>query len=194
MEETTFWWTELVTSHLWASRTPPVSWMISPASRLDPKGVTQHVHESCPFSSQPGTAGARPTALHRLLPCSLHPEPCHARASRGSVPAASAACAAASAWAGGGWGQGWPPDLGLRPHLTTAHDAPTFPQDDSDGSIECVNEERRLHKKVCNVSYPFFRAKAKVAAGAWCAGGLGRVRLGRCAQDRSGRHGGEQEK
>lgn len=194
MEETTFWWTELVTSHLWASRTPPVSWTISPASRLDPKGVTQHVHESCPFSSQPGTAGARPTALHRLLPCSLHPEPCHARASRGSVPAASAACAAASAWAGGGWGQGWPPDLGLRPHLTTAHDAPTFPQDDSDGSIECVNEERRLHKKVCNVSYPFFRAKAKVAAGAWCAGGLGRVRLGRCAQDRSGRHGGEQEK
>lgn len=194
MEEATFWWTELVTSHLWASRTPPVSWMISPASRLDPKGVTQHVHESCPFSSQPGTAGARPTALHRLLPCSLHPEPCHARASRGSVPAASAACAAASAWAGGGWGQGWPPDLGLRPHLTTAHDAPTFPQDDSDGSIECVNEERRLHKKVCNVSYPFFRAKAKVAAGAWCAGGLGRVRLGRCAQDRSGRHGGEQEK
>ena len=141
MEETTFWWTELVTSHLWASRTPPVSWMISPASRLDPKGVTQHVHESCPFSSQPGTAGARPTALHRLLPCSLHPEPCHARASRGSVPAASAACAAASAWAGGGWGQGWPPDLGLRPHLTTAHDAPTFPQDDSDGSIVCERGE-----------------------------------------------------
>uniref|UniRef100_G1TEB0 Integrin subunit alpha 11 n=1 Tax=Oryctolagus cuniculus TaxID=9986 RepID=G1TEB0_RABIT len=36
-------------------------------------------------------------------------------------------------------------------------------KDDSEGSIECVNEERRLHKKVCNVSYPFFRAKAKVA-------------------------------
>ncbi|XP_008592666.1 PREDICTED: integrin alpha-11, partial [Galeopterus variegatus] len=36
-------------------------------------------------------------------------------------------------------------------------------KEDSDGSIECVNEERRLHKKVCNVSYPFFRAKAKVA-------------------------------
>ncbi|XP_014635898.1 PREDICTED: integrin alpha-11 [Ceratotherium simum simum] len=36
-------------------------------------------------------------------------------------------------------------------------------KDDSDGSIECVNEERRLHRKVCNVSYPFFRAKAKVA-------------------------------
>lgn len=27
-----------------------------------------------------------------------------------------------------------------------------------------MNEERRLHKKVCNVSYPFFRAKAKVEA------------------------------
>uniref|UniRef100_A0A8C9DWK9 Integrin subunit alpha 11 n=1 Tax=Phocoena sinus TaxID=42100 RepID=A0A8C9DWK9_PHOSS len=36
-------------------------------------------------------------------------------------------------------------------------------KDDSDSSIECVNEEKRLHKKVCNVSYPFFRAKAKVA-------------------------------
>ncbi|ERE76885.1 integrin alpha-11 [Cricetulus griseus] len=36
-------------------------------------------------------------------------------------------------------------------------------KDDSDNSIECVNEERLLHKKVCNVSYPFFRAKAKVA-------------------------------
>ncbi|KAB1257212.1 Integrin alpha-11, partial [Camelus dromedarius] len=36
-------------------------------------------------------------------------------------------------------------------------------KDDSDGSIECVSEERRLCKKVCNVSYPFFRATAKVA-------------------------------
>ena len=116
------------------------------------------------------------------------------------MPAASAA---ASAWAGGGWGQGWPPDLGLRPHLTAAHDAPTFLQDDSDGSIECVNEEKRLHKKVCNVSYPFFRAKAKVAAGAWCGGpggsgwgavwGPRRVRLGLCAQGGSGRHGGVRE-
>lgn len=53
---------------------------------------------------------------------------------------------------------------------------PTHPQDDSDGSIECVNEERRLHKKVCNVSYPFFRAKAKVEAGGsvW-ADGTGQV-------------------
>lgn len=49
VEEATFWWTEQVTSHLWASRTPPVSWMISPASRLDPKGVTQHVHECLPI-------------------------------------------------------------------------------------------------------------------------------------------------
>lgn len=47
-------------------------------------------------------------------------------------------------------------------------------QDDSDGSIECVNEEKRLHKKVCNVSYPFFRAKAKVEAGGRVGTGLGR--------------------
>ena len=50
---------------------------------------------------------------------------------------------------------------------------PTHPQDDSDGSIECVNEERRLHKKVCNVSYPFFRAKAKVEAGGSVGAGPG---------------------
>ena len=51
---------------------------------------------------------------------------------------------------------------------------PPSPQDDSDGNIECVNEEKRLHKKVCNVSYPFFRAKAKVGVGVvW--GGTGRV-------------------
>ncbi|XP_049634566.1 integrin alpha-11 [Suncus etruscus] len=35
-------------------------------------------------------------------------------------------------------------------------------KDNSDGSVECMNE-KRLPKKVCNVSYPFFRAKAKVA-------------------------------
>uniref|UniRef100_A0A8C5NVM8 Integrin alpha 11 n=1 Tax=Jaculus jaculus TaxID=51337 RepID=A0A8C5NVM8_JACJA len=40
---------------------------------------------------------------------------------------------------------------------------PCPPQDDSDSSIECVNEERKLHKKICNVSYPFFKAKAKVS-------------------------------
>ncbi|XP_068954318.1 integrin alpha-11 [Petaurus breviceps papuanus] len=36
-------------------------------------------------------------------------------------------------------------------------------KDDSDGSIDCINEERRINKKVCNVSYPFFKAKAKGA-------------------------------
>uniref|UniRef100_G3VRC7 Integrin subunit alpha 11 n=1 Tax=Sarcophilus harrisii TaxID=9305 RepID=G3VRC7_SARHA len=36
-------------------------------------------------------------------------------------------------------------------------------KDDSDGSIECINEERRISKKVCNVSYPFFKAKGKGA-------------------------------
>lgn len=52
---------------------------------------------------------------------------------------------------------------------------PPSPQDDSDSSIECVNEEKRLHKKVCNVSYPFFRAKAKVGAGVvWGGNGAGR--------------------
>ncbi|XP_074989355.1 integrin alpha-11 isoform X1 [Caretta caretta] len=36
-------------------------------------------------------------------------------------------------------------------------------KDDTDVNIECMNEEKRPNKKVCNVSYPFFRAKAKVA-------------------------------
>nr|XP_020141648.1 integrin alpha-11 isoform X4 [Microcebus murinus] len=36
-------------------------------------------------------------------------------------------------------------------------------REEADGSIECANEERSLHRRVCNVSYPFFRAKAKVA-------------------------------
>ncbi|KYO20931.1 integrin alpha-10 isoform A [Alligator mississippiensis] len=36
-------------------------------------------------------------------------------------------------------------------------------RDDTDINIECVTEEKHLNKKVCNVSYPFFRAKAKVA-------------------------------
>jgi hypothetical protein len=54
----------------------------------------------------------------------------------------------------------------------------SHPQDDSDSSIECVNEERRLHKKVCNVSYPFFRAKAKV--------GLGRAEGQACRAQRAG--------
>lgn len=51
------------------------------------------------------------------------------------------------------------------PCLTATPMSPIRPQDDSDGSIECVSEEKRLHKKVCNVSYPFFRAKAKVESG-----------------------------
>ena len=67
------------------------------------------------------------------------------------------------------------PRPGLRPLLTAVCGIPTRPQDDSDGSIECVNEERRLHKKVCNVSYPFFRAKAKVEAGGCSGVGPGRV-------------------
>ncbi|NXA36201.1 ITA11 protein, partial [Eudromia elegans] len=36
-------------------------------------------------------------------------------------------------------------------------------RDDSDVNIECVSDERLPNRKVCNVSYPFFRAKAKVA-------------------------------
>uniref|UniRef100_H3B732 Integrin subunit alpha 11 n=1 Tax=Latimeria chalumnae TaxID=7897 RepID=H3B732_LATCH len=34
---------------------------------------------------------------------------------------------------------------------------------DTDIKIECVNEEELYYKKVCNVSYPVFRSKAKVA-------------------------------
>lgn len=68
---------------------------------------------------------------------------------------------------------------GPRPCLTAAMMSATHLQEDSDGNIECVNEERRLQKKVCNVSYPFFRAKAKVEAGdsregpGWALGGTG---------------------
>ncbi|XP_025966512.2 integrin alpha-11 isoform X2 [Dromaius novaehollandiae] len=36
-------------------------------------------------------------------------------------------------------------------------------KDDTDINIECMTEEKHPNKKVCNVSYPFFRAKAKVA-------------------------------
>lgn len=35
-------------------------------------------------------------------------------------------------------------------------------QDDLDINIECVSEEKHPNRRVCNVSYPFFRAKAKV--------------------------------
>ena len=77
------------------------------------------------------------------------------------------ACAAASVGAVGAEGS---PTPGSQAPPDCCSHTPTHPQDDSYGSIECVNEERRLHKKVCNVSYPFFRAKAKVEAG----GNLGR--------------------
>uniref|UniRef100_A0A670JE70 Integrin subunit alpha 11 n=1 Tax=Podarcis muralis TaxID=64176 RepID=A0A670JE70_PODMU len=36
-------------------------------------------------------------------------------------------------------------------------------KDDLDINIECVSEEKHPNRRVCNVSYPFFRAKAKVA-------------------------------
>ncbi|XP_062439959.1 integrin alpha-11 isoform X1 [Rhea pennata] len=36
-------------------------------------------------------------------------------------------------------------------------------KDDADGNIECAAEDKHPGRKVCNVSYPFFRAKAKVA-------------------------------
>ncbi|XP_066491479.1 integrin alpha-11 [Tiliqua scincoides] len=36
-------------------------------------------------------------------------------------------------------------------------------KDNLDINIECMSEEKHLNSRVCNVSYPFFRAKAKVA-------------------------------
>ncbi|XP_034291379.1 integrin alpha-11 [Pantherophis guttatus] len=36
-------------------------------------------------------------------------------------------------------------------------------KDDLDINIECMSEEKYSNSRVCNVSYPFFRAKAKVA-------------------------------
>nr|XP_008120479.1 PREDICTED: integrin alpha-11 [Anolis carolinensis] len=36
-------------------------------------------------------------------------------------------------------------------------------KDDLDINIECMSEEKHPNSRVCNVSYPFFRAKAKVA-------------------------------
>ncbi|NWQ89198.1 ITA11 protein, partial [Burhinus bistriatus] len=41
--------------------------------------------------------------------------------------------------------------------------ASLIPKDDTDINIDCVTEDKHPNKKVCNVSYPFFRAKAKVA-------------------------------
>ncbi|NWI60543.1 ITA11 protein, partial [Calyptomena viridis] len=40
--------------------------------------------------------------------------------------------------------------------------ASLIPKDDTDINIDCV-EDKQPHRRVCNVSYPFFRAKAKVA-------------------------------
>nr|XP_031361614.1 integrin alpha-11 [Lonchura striata domestica] len=36
-------------------------------------------------------------------------------------------------------------------------------QDDTDINIDCAGDDRHPTRRVCNVSYPFFRAKAKVA-------------------------------
>ncbi|NXF52969.1 ITA11 protein, partial [Oceanites oceanicus] len=41
--------------------------------------------------------------------------------------------------------------------------ASLIPKDDTDINIDCMIEDKHPNKKVCNVSYPFFRAKAKVA-------------------------------
>ncbi|NXG81359.1 ITA11 protein, partial [Stercorarius parasiticus] len=41
--------------------------------------------------------------------------------------------------------------------------ASLIPKDDTDINIDCMTEEKHPNKKACNVSYPFFRAKAKVA-------------------------------
>uniref|UniRef100_A0A663DP78 Integrin subunit alpha 11 n=1 Tax=Aquila chrysaetos chrysaetos TaxID=223781 RepID=A0A663DP78_AQUCH len=40
--------------------------------------------------------------------------------------------------------------------------ASLIPKDDTDINIDCMMEDKHPNKKVCNVSYPFFRAKAKV--------------------------------
>ncbi|XP_017685760.1 PREDICTED: integrin alpha-11 [Lepidothrix coronata] len=41
--------------------------------------------------------------------------------------------------------------------------ASLIPKDDTDVNIDCTTDDRHPNKRVCNVSYPFFRAKAKVA-------------------------------
>uniref|UniRef100_A0A8D2P2L5 Integrin subunit alpha 11 n=1 Tax=Zosterops lateralis melanops TaxID=1220523 RepID=A0A8D2P2L5_ZOSLA len=40
--------------------------------------------------------------------------------------------------------------------------ASLIPKDDTDINIDCASDERHPTRRVCNVSYPFFRAKAKV--------------------------------
>ncbi|NWW71485.1 ITA11 protein, partial [Climacteris rufus] len=41
--------------------------------------------------------------------------------------------------------------------------ASLIPKDDTDINIDCASDDRNPARRVCNVSYPFFRAKAKVA-------------------------------
>ncbi|XP_031978444.1 integrin alpha-11 isoform X1 [Corvus moneduloides] len=41
--------------------------------------------------------------------------------------------------------------------------ASLIPKDDTDINIDCASDNRHPTRRVCNVSYPFFRAKAKVA-------------------------------
>ncbi|NWW90934.1 ITA11 protein, partial [Rhynochetos jubatus] len=41
--------------------------------------------------------------------------------------------------------------------------ASLIPKDDTDINIDCMTDDKHPNKKMCNVSYPFFRAKAKVA-------------------------------
>ncbi|XP_063026089.1 integrin alpha-11 [Melospiza melodia melodia] len=41
--------------------------------------------------------------------------------------------------------------------------ASLIPRDDSDINIDCASDDRHPTRRVCNISYPFFRAKAKVA-------------------------------
>ncbi|XP_064244574.1 integrin alpha-11 isoform X1 [Passer domesticus] len=41
--------------------------------------------------------------------------------------------------------------------------ASLIPKDDTDINIDCASDDKHPTRRVCNVSYPFFRAKAKVA-------------------------------
>ncbi|XP_071610207.1 integrin alpha-11 isoform X1 [Heliangelus exortis] len=41
--------------------------------------------------------------------------------------------------------------------------ASLIPKDDTDINMECLSEEKNPQRRLCNVSFPFFRAKAKVA-------------------------------
>ncbi|NWS06674.1 ITA11 protein, partial [Motacilla alba] len=41
--------------------------------------------------------------------------------------------------------------------------ASLIPKDDTDINIDCASDDRHPTRRVCNVSYPFFRARAKVA-------------------------------